>query len=368
VTGTESGLEHVLAELTAKRVPGISAAVVGPGERLATASAGVADIASGAPATPDTVYLWFSMTKIVTATAVMQLAERGALGLGDAVQEHLPEFPRARGHGNRVEIRHLLSHSSGLANPIPVRWVHPAGEPGRETAQFTRELLAKHDRLRAAPGRRASYSNLGYIALGEVIRAASGRSYEDYVREEILGPLGMTRTGFRYDHLPAGDVATGYQPRRSPMTPLFRAILPDGIMGGREGAFVRLNPFLVDGPAYGGLVGTVADAARFLAAHLNGGEHAGARILTPESVAAMREIHARGRRIDVGYGWFRRGAERRDARFWEHLGGGGGFWNMMRVFPERGVGVLSMGNSTRYDHRAVATAATSREMPDGPKV
>jgi hypothetical protein len=61
--------------------------------------------------------------------------------------------------------------------------------------------------------------------------------------------------------------------------------------------------------------------------------------------------------MDVGYGWFRRGADRDRGEFWEHLGGGGGFWNMMRIYPARRLGVLTMGNSTRYDHASLAAAA-----------
>jgi CubicO group peptidase (beta-lactamase class C family) len=349
-----SVLEIALERLTSRAVPGISAAIVGPDGIQEISSAGMADLSSDRPATPETVYLWFSMTKIVTATAAMQLAEDGTLGLHDPVDSYLPEFPRPPSGWPRVEVRHLLSHSAGLANPMPVRWVHRADEAGRDPHQFAGELLTKHDRLRFPAGSKAVYSNIGYIALGEVVAAASGMGYEDYVRTRILGPLSMTRTGFSFSAEYGDDVATGYQPRLSPLTPLFRVLLPKGIIGSREGRFLAFNRFQVDGPAYGGLVGPVTDAARFLAAHLAGGEFSGVRILSPESVQAMQTVRARGRKLDVGYGWFRRGPDRATAEFWEHLGGGGGFWNMMRVYPRRNVGILTMGNATAYDHDLVA--------------
>ena len=348
-------LASLLAETTAHDGPGISAAVVGPGGVEEVASAGLADLAGDRPATPDTVYLWFSMTKIVTATAAMQLAEDGALGLDDPVERYVPEFPRPRAGWPPVLVRHLLSHSSGIANPIPVGWVHPAAERGRTNREFALELLARHDRLRRPAGAKAAYSNLGYIALGEVIAAASGRSYEDHVRARILEPLAMSSTAFDYSAAASEqEIATGYQPRLHPMTPLFRVLLPQGIVGARAGRFVGFNRFLVDGPAYGGLVGTAKDAARFLAMHLGGGELDGVRVLSEQSVTAMRSIRASGRRLDVGYGWFRRGADRVGGEFWEHLGGGGGFWSMMRLYPTRGLGVITMGNATRYDHAAIA--------------
>ena len=193
--------------------------------------------------------------------------------------------------------------------------------------------------------------------LGEVIAAAAGERFEDYVHSKILQPLSMTRTGFTYKGL-GDDYAVGYQRRMHPMTPLFRMILPKGIIGKPEGRFIAFNRFCVDGPAYGGLIGSARDAARFMAAHLTGGELDGVRVLSPESINEMQTIQATGPKIDVGFGWFRRGADRKDReQFLEHLGGGGGFWNMMRIYPERELGVLCTGNATAYDHGAVAKAA-----------
>lgn len=354
--GRESQLAATLERLTAREVPGISAAVVGPGGLELLSSAGVADISGDRPATPETIYLWFSMTKIVTATAVMQLVERDALSLDDPVDRFVAEFPKPRSDWPTVEVRHLLSHSSGLANPMPVRWVHLAGEAGRDPHDFALELLSKHGRLRFPAGSKAVYSNLGYIVLGEVIAAASGQRYEDYVRTRIIEPLSMTSTGFRYSDLPKEDVATGYQRRLHPMTPLFRVLLPRGIIGANEGRFTGFNHFHVDGPAYGGLVGSARDAARFIDVHLNAGEHDGVRLLSPESVEAMQTMQASGRKLDVGFGWFRRRRDRQAGDFWEHLGGGGGFWSMMRIYPARRVGIVTMGNATSYDHAAVAEA------------
>lgn len=351
---TDPDLTAVLARLAARQVPGITAAVVDGDTIRGCSSAGVADLSGGAPATADTIYLWFSMTKIVTATAAMQLVEQGKLSLDDPVAAFLPGFPTPRPGWPRVEVRHLLSHSAGLANPVPVRWVHPAGEPGRDPHEFTVELLAKHDRLRFPAGSKAVYSNLGYIALGEVIAAASGQSYEDHVRTRVLEPLSMSATGFGYPTASEAGIATGYQPRFHPMTPLLRLLLPRRIVGSASGRFLAFERFQVDGPAYGGLVGSARDAARFMAVHLNGGEYGGVRLLSPESVAAMQTLHASGRRLDVGLGWFRRGPDRSRAEYWEHLGGGAGFWSMMRIYPGRHLGVVTMGNATRYDHDAVA--------------
>ena len=94
--------------------------------------------------------------------------------------------------------------------------------------------------------------------------------------------------------------------------------------------------------------------------HLNEGQSDGARLLSPESVAEMRRVTPRGGKRDFGLGWFRshEARERRPA-FVEHLGGGAGFWNVMRIYPEVSLGVVMMGNTTSYDHEPLLDAIVS---------
>ena len=103
----------------------------------------------------------------------------------------------------------------------------------------------------------------------------------------------MTRTDFVYRDDLTQEAATGYQLRRSPLTPLYRIMLPNGILGKPAGRFVSFNRFYVDGLAYGGLLGSVEDAARFLALHTSG--RRGRRVLSAAGVQAMQTITARGR-------------------------------------------------------------------------
>ena len=337
-------------------VPGLSIAVV-KGERLVWARGfGIADLATSTTATSQTSYLWFSMTKIVTATAVVRLAEEGAIDLDAPADEYYRGF-KVVSQPTPVSMRHLLSHSSGLANPVPIRWVYPASGlvPGRRA--FVERLLGKNRKLRFVPGERASYSNLGYLVLGEVISEVSGMGYEDYVRERILLPLGMTRTGFSYPRT-GREAATGYHPLPPLLTPIFRAALPRGVVGSRQGKYVAFNPFYVKGPAYGGLVGGVEEAARLVLLHLNGGRVGETRLLSAESVAEMQGMTPRGGKRDFGLGWFRAGeAREKHPAFVEHLGGGAGFWNVLRLYPEESLGVVLMGNTTSYDHESILDTA-----------
>src|SRR5438067_7113177 len=137
-----------------KRVPGLSMAVIKSDHVQWAQGFGLADLRTHRPADVQTIYLWFSMTKIVTATAVMQLVHRGQLALDSAAAEYLPEHAallRPAGQ-TPVTIRHLLSHSAGLANPLPVGWVHPIDAPAQDQSAFTRRLLFRQTLLQAPPG------------------------------------------------------------------------------------------------------------------------------------------------------------------------------------------------------------------------
>ena len=350
------GLEALLEGKVGRSVvPGLSVAVAKSDRVVWERGFGFADLTSTL-ATPATIFLWFSMTKIVTATAVLRLSERGDLDLDAPVDEYFRGF-KVVSQPMPVSVRHLLSHSSGLANPMPIRWVRPVGTPAPDQRAFVNRLLARHRKLKFVPDERASYSNLGYLVLGEVVSEVASVRYEEYVRDEILVPLGMNHTGFSYPELAGREAATAYQPLWRPLTPLFRAALPRGIVGPPHGRYVTFNPFYVKGLAYGGLLGGVDEAIRFVLLHLNGGQANGTRLLSPESVAMMQRITPRGGKRDFGLGWFRshEAVQQRPA-FVEHLGGGAGFWNVMRIYPEESLGVVMMGNTTRYDHQSILDA------------
>jgi len=138
---------------------------------------------------------------------------------------------RPQALAERITPRHLLTHSAGFANPIPVRWIHPADQPGPGQAALLARLLARHRRLRFEPGTRSAYSNLSTLTLGQAIANAVGTPYAGLAGGEILQPPGMRMTGFAYSPDMLTRAATGYHPRRSPM----RLLLPRWVIGARAG-------------------------------------------------------------------------------------------------------------------------------------
>jgi CubicO group peptidase (beta-lactamase class C family) len=157
----------------------------------------------------------------------------------------------------------------------------------------------------------------------------------------------MSRTGFEHAQAPA-DIATGYWRLPPGGQTALRLLLPPGIVGGRADGMVAFRPFYVNGPPYGGLVGDVHDAARFLALHLGEGTVNGHRLLGAQSAVAMRTLTTSGTKLSTGLGWWRRHEADDGTGLVEHLGGGGAYRNLMRLYPDTGRAVVMFGNLTNY--------------------
>ena len=330
-------------------VPGVSLAVVSRDRVLLAGGWGLADRSANRSASASTAYLWFSMTKIVTATAALRLADEGRLDLDAPVTEYV-DYLQAPGN-RQPTVRQLLSHTAGLGNPLPIRWAHLATATGPEPEALLCRVMERRNAYRYPVGKSAKYSNVGYLAIGQVITTAARMPFETFVEQSVLRPVGMDHTGFTYPA--AADRATGYVKAPRIADPALRRLLPHRVAGNRHGPHLALNPFYVDGPAYGGLVGDVMDAGRFLRTHLADGEIDGHRILDPQTARSMRSITHPGKPFNHGTGWFRRPTTSPE-NWVEHYGTGAGFWNVMRLYPDRGLGVVIMTNSTTtYDFEPV---------------
>ncbi|WP_203433710.1 serine hydrolase domain-containing protein [Jiangella asiatica] len=188
------------------RVPGLQAAVLHHDKLLLSTAHGCADVESATTLTPRHLFRIASHSKTFTATAVLQLVERGALRLDDQAGQWLP-FLSGRPLAT-VTVRDLLGHGGGVVRDSRDAdfWqlVHAFPDEDRLRAILLdgAEVLPANERFK--------YSNIGYSMLGMIIAAASGRSYHEYVREHIVDELDLANTGPEYDMARAGDYATGY--------------------------------------------------------------------------------------------------------------------------------------------------------------
>ena len=345
VAELESYLERLVSS---GNPPGLSLVVVKDGNIVYNNAFGYADGPNGVKTNTDTVYHWWSMTKIPTAVAIMQLREQGKLNLDDPVTKYLPWFEVTYPSDSSpvITVRHLLQHTSGLPDTVPaiIGWVH-YDDATRNQTEIVKKYLPDFKKLKFEPGEKAVYSNLNYMVLGAVIEALSGQSYETYIAQNILEPLGMSQTSFVYTPSMGKHEAFGTLPVVHFYTPLLPSLLDTkALIRERSGKILWLNRVYIDATPSTGLIGPSTDVARFMLAYLNRGSLDGNLLLGPESIALLTDTPP----IDGhGLGWVIGDSE--DDQYLEHAGGGPGFATIMRLYPEKGLGLALLANGTDLD-------------------
>jgi beta-glucosidase-like glycosyl hydrolase/CubicO group peptidase (beta-lactamase class C family) len=220
--------------------------------------------AEAAPAQTDTIYDLASLTKVVvTTTAAMILVDEGRLDLDKPVSAFLPRFISKGGAKDKVTVRHLLTHSSGLD------WWAPLYKELKGPAAYLDRVQGMD--LVYEPGTKSVYSDLGLILLGEILQRVSGESLDAFARQRILGPLGMADTLYR----PGRDLLPRIAPtERDPWRG--RVVV---------GEVHDENAHAMGGVApHAGLFGTAPDLARFAQMLVNGGVYDHRRLVSPETV------------------------------------------------------------------------------------
>lgn len=342
--------------------PSVTALVSRGGETVYANAVGSAYGPDERPADLLAVGKWWSVTKIATAVAVLQLAEQGKLDLEQPVVELLPEFrPEPQDRAGEVTVADLLNHSAGLPNNVPavVGWMRLQSDPAESQSQIFRERFGSYARLDREPGELGVYSNVDYLVLGAVVEKVSGLPYEEYVAEHILGPLGMTHTGFAYSEWMRTHESVGSHPAANLQTlflPLVHAPWPADYIRAYDQGRVWFNHFLAENTPPTGLIGPAPEMMRLAQVILGEGALGGARILSPESVQTMLESHQvpagdsselkmlNKQDVRHGIAWFVVRNENRT--FYEHAGGGPGWSALMRIYPDEDLAIVLMGNGT----------------------
>lgn len=337
---TEATLETVLPRLKARlarrvrehHLPGAAVGVVRGEDLIWSSGLGFADVPSRRAPDAHTLYRVASITKTVTATAIMQLRDEGKLRLDDPIVRHLPEFASVRSrHGeiDDVTVRRLLSHRSGLITEGPFSYWDTLDFPAMD------EVIAKlaESELAIAPDTAAKYSNLAFALLGEVVARLSGQPYEEYVHAGIFGPLGMAESTFAPDESLRARLATGYDPH-----PFEDEPAPAGHTSTRGIT------------AAAGLYTTVHNLARWIALQFRTGERSreGAQVPAGRTLEEMQ----RPQDIDLTWtmarclGWM---AQRRGEQvFHGHGGSIHGFITQVLFSVPRRAGVIVLTNEGRH--------------------
>jgi D-alanyl-D-alanine carboxypeptidase len=353
LSNAEAVRSHLDAVVRDSKVPGIQYLVVAPDHTVFEYAGGWADIAGRRPVNAATTMMAYSMSKTITAAAVLQLVEAQKVSLDAPIDRYLDSQP----YGPGVTVRQLLSHTSGIPNPIPLAWVHPAASHATfdERAALA-AVLREHPRLSSAPGARYGYSNIGYWLLGPIVERASGESFPSYVREHVLRPLGIAPEELGYAAPDDGNSAKGYLEKYSWMNLVKWFLIEGALVGGYEGRWLHIRDHYANGPAFGGLVGTAGGFGKFLQDQLRLDSALFNR--TTRQLFYAPERGTDGTVLPMSLGWHI--AAGRDVRFFYKEGGGGGFHCMMRVYPAFGIGTVVMTNATGFDVRGFLDAMDRR--------
>lgn len=310
---------HIELQMKEQSLVGLSVAVGVDGQLVWTRGFGLADLEHDVPATEDTVYRFASVSKPITAAAVLQLAETGKVDLEAAVATYVQDWPEKRWP---VTVRQLLCHQGGVRHYLET-------DPVQNVRAYATATEALHvfssDPLVAEPGTEYSYSSYGYNLLGAVVEGGSGMPFVEYLKKHIFPSAGTQAMQDDASHRIVKNRARGYT---------------------RTGGQVR-NANLVD-TSYkagaGGLCGTAADLVRFAHAFRAG------KIVPDEArdLAWTRQTIASGKETGYGLGWFV-GADKSGRRIVRHGGAQTGALASLVYFVDDEVVVAMLCNSEWCD-------------------
>ena len=303
------------------KAAGVSVALIGPNGVLWSDGFGYSDIAGKVPATPETVYRVGSLSKLLTATAVMQMDQGERLDIDSPVHDYLPQFGIKSRYveAGPITPRQLLTHHAGLPGDL---------NQGMWSSQPFTGVTGRLQQEWAAypPGLVSSYSNVGYDVLGHMVENVSGERFQDYMKGALFNPLGMTHSAYVE-------------------TPRIQRLLARGYRNGQAEELLPMR----DLPALG-LYASAMDLSRFVQMVINRGEVNGRRILAAEQLDEMFEVQNENVALDydvrMGLSWFQDPGGLSGVGPVERHGGVTMLFNsQMIVLPRHQLGVVVLSNS-----------------------
>jgi serine beta-lactamase-like protein LACTB len=310
----------ISSAMSKDNIPGMSAAIVADKKIVWMNGYGLADLENFVPAKAATVYRLASISKTITAVATMQLVELGKLDLDAPVQKYCPGFPQKQW---AVSTRQLLGHLGGIRHygPQDGKLFHGNDDNTRHFNSINDSLVFfKDDPLLHEPGSKYLYSTYGYNLIGCVIEGASGKTYLDFVRDNVFKPAAMNTIREDDNAAIIANRAQGYEKTRT---------------GELRNSGLADTSYKIPG---GGFCSTVEDLAKFAIAIQSG------KLLKPESLnqAWTKQKTRDGKETSYGLGW--QVSERKGMKEVIHGGNQARVTTYLYMLPERGFAVVLMMN------------------------
>lgn len=330
----------LLDEIKANRSPSVQYTLFNKDSILKRYAFGFADIDNRREVDGNTTYNAYSVTKTFTALAILQIAQSEKLSLDDPVKKYLPDIP----YGSEITIKQVLSHSAGIPNPIPLGWIHLSNAKiSFDRDSFFRGILSKYKRTKSRPNEKYAYSNLGYVLLGQIIEKVAGIKYEEYIQKNIIKALGIPETEMGFEIKDPRKHAIGYHKRLSFSNLILGFFIDKSKYMDKAGSkWKPFKPFYVNGPSYGGLIGTPGSFIKYIQALLK----SDCQLITNDykKLLFTENYTSRNRPTGMCISWFK--GQLNGNNYFTHAGGGGGYYCEVRIYPDLGLGSLIFLNRT----------------------
>lgn len=307
---------------------------------------GYANIEKQIKADSTTTYNAFSITKTFTALSILQLEEKGLLDINKPIINYLPDFE----YGNEITIKQILNHSAGIPNPIPLDWIHLENEhKSFNRNSFFADIFSKNNKTKSKPNDKYSYSNLGYVILGQLIEKISGLTYEQYVIENSIDKLSLEKNDLTFEIMDANKHATGYHKKMTFSNFILGFFINKSkFMNKTKGKWKSFNNFYVNGASYGGLIGTPTAFVKYVQEFLK--EDSPIISKDIKRVLFQENNNNKNKKTGMCLSWFT--GELNGQKYFAHAGGGGGYYCEIRIYPDLKLGsVVFFNRSGLSDER-----------------
>ena len=338
---TMNEIDNTLSkEITNDKTPSVQYYFFNKDSILKSFQMGFADISGQKEADANTTYNAFSVTKTFTALAILQLSENGMIDINKPVIQYLSDFQ----YGTEITVKHLLTHSAGVPNPIPLSWIHLVSENKTFNRDlFFQSIFNKYNKVKSKPNEKFAYSNLGYVVLGQLIEKVSGITYEDYITENIIGRLLINPKELAFVATSEKMHAKGYHKKMSVSNLVLGFMIDKSkFMGKTEGKWRSFNYYYINGAPYGGLIGSPTAFVKYIQELLNDNS-----VLISDEYKALlfqENINNQGKNTGMGLSWF--SGKLNGIKYFAHAGGGGGYYCKIRIYPEIKMGSVIFFNRT----------------------
>ncbi|OHD12242.1 MAG: hypothetical protein A2086_03510 [Spirochaetes bacterium GWD1_27_9] len=322
--------------------PGLQYAIINEKDIIYSKATGYMDVKNKINMKLDTTMNIFSVTKLFTGVSILQLQEQNKLNIYDDVSKYIKDIPY-----KNIKIIDILSHSSGIPNPIIgnffIHWKEEHKEFKRD--DFLNEVLQKNNKLKFEPTKKMLYSNLGYAILGKVIENVSSLDYETYVKTNIIKVLNIKDQDMSLEVRDLNLSAKPYINKKSLMEN-FMTLLLKGGKWQDEGNWKYLErQFYFDFPSHGGIVANSLSLSSFLKDLLQDKS----KLLSNDSKRMFftEIIRDDKKNRSVAISWMV--SSNNGNKYYSHQGGGVGYASLVRIYPDKKLASVLLVNTTTVD-------------------